>query len=161
MKSTSEFMLNLMVGYIFRSQETSSPRKIGLFSREWSVLLPNGGGWNIFEIGDFSENVKFWAPFFCKELLISQNWYGQPTVKFYMLKDVLPNYRTMLSMLSFLWQIAIFGSTRVSRCFGDLYRVDTCIQHRNKCFLLSLTRYKLHPTPCEIWGYVVHLGFEK
>jgi hypothetical protein len=66
-------MLYLKMGCILRLQERTDLKKSYFFG---SHLFANGG------VGKLFDNVNFWPPFF-KELLISQDRDGQPTIKFH------------------------------------------------------------------------------
>lgn len=49
-----------------------------------------------------------------------------------------------------------------TRCsFEVLYSVHGRILHMNTLFLIPFNRYRLRHVPCEIWRWVLYLGFEK
>jgi hypothetical protein len=69
------------------------PRKMRSKKRDFF----QGDGLSFLEMAGVEslKNLKMWTfdPFFCEELLISQNRDGQPTVKFYRQHDVMHIYR--------------------------------------------------------------------
>lgn len=75
----------------------------------------------------------------------------QPYFKFHMEKHVLPTYRMMLRMMSFLGRMIVVAGPRNSRLFGSLCGVHKRKQHRNTLILISFDRDELRLVSCGIW----------
>jgi hypothetical protein len=77
-------------------------------------------------------------------------------LKFYMYKLTHIIYRIVPRMLGFSVWMADFGATGISRCFGTWRSVQRNIQHGYTSLLVAF-----YLVPCKIWGWFIHISFEK
>lgn len=68
-------------------------------------------------------------------------------------------------MISKIWGfiegVAVFWSSRISRCFKTWCSVYRRIKQTNTSILVPFDRHILHRMPCEIWRCGFHLSFER